>query len=103
MATGDEKVIMTQPTSPFPPEETEPEGGQNKPGEAKDVQSDKKKDVHFDVQKDVKPKVKPLSLPSDGIGSSTGSLPRSRSLTSLSISSKTSDIRRKRKQKRNHF
>lgn len=65
MATGDENVIMKQPTSPFPPEETEPEDGQNKLGETKDDQSDKKKDVQFDVQKDVKPKVKPLSLPSD--------------------------------------
>lgn len=84
MATGDENVIMKQPTSPFPPEETEPENGQNKLGETKDVQSDKKKDVQFDVQKDVKPKVKPLSFPSDGIGSSTGSLSRSRSSTTLS-------------------
>lgn len=84
MATGNEKVITKQTSSPFPPEETEPEHGQNKLGETKDVQSDKKKDVQFDVQKDVKPKVKPLSSPSDGIGSSTGSLSRSRSSTTLS-------------------
>lgn len=84
MATGDENVIMKQPTSPFPLEETEPGDGQKLLGETKDVQSDKKKDVQFDVQKDVKPKVKPLSLPSDGIGSSTGSLSRSRSSTTLS-------------------
>lgn len=43
MATGDENVIMKQPTSLFPPEETEPEDGQNKLRETKDVQSDKKK------------------------------------------------------------
>lgn len=31
-------VIMKHPTSPFPPEQTEPEDGQNKTGEAKDFQ-----------------------------------------------------------------
>lgn len=49
MATGDENVIMKQPTSPFPLEETEPEDGQKLLGETKDVQCDKKKDVQFDV------------------------------------------------------
>lgn len=56
---------MKHPTSPFPPEQTEPEDGQNKTGEAKDFQQKKTKEVQTDVQHDVKPKIKRLSLPSD--------------------------------------
>lgn len=94
-------MIMKQPSSPFPPEQTELEDGQNKLGETKDVQSDKNKDVQSDVQQDVKPKIKPL--PSDGLGLSTGSLPITRSVTTLSYPPKLRIFSVNENKKRNHL